>query len=229
MISVMLYRTDALRIAVKQVGVKEQPAGSNRGPMVDKYQDADGLTNPNYGYPWCASFVNWCFLRADRPLRELALSASVGNLLAEARKRGWAHNGTPRPGDLVCFDWNTLNGPGHGDWPDHIGFVRRVIDANTYECVEGNTAVGDDSNGGQVMVRTRKRSMVEGFIRVPGGYTYQSRYRLVIDKRGVSPRPVNGLRLFGTLRRLPGLVKALVNGESVKVVRYRVRIELPKA
>ena len=49
-----------VREARSQVGVMEQPLGSNRGPQVDQYLLRVGL-NPTAGsYPWCAAFVDWC-------------------------------------------------------------------------------------------------------------------------------------------------------------------------
>lgn len=201
----MTYRELALRKAITQLGVKESPAGSNRGPMVDKYQEADSLTSPDHGYAWCASFVNWCFKVVGRPLTELGRSASVGSLLSNARKRGWVHN-TPMRGDLICFDWNTLDGPGHGDWPDHIGFVERVS-GSTLTTIEGNTSLGNDSNGGQVMRRTRDISMAEAFIRVPGKPLV--RYEI---------RTKNGDVLLKTSAFAPGLV-----GEKARVARLIAR------
>lgn len=50
-----------LRVAAEQVGQQEKPKGSNRGPMVDEYLKAVGLTP---GYAWCAAFVYWCYQQA---------------------------------------------------------------------------------------------------------------------------------------------------------------------
>ena len=50
----------ALRYAQSQVGQREQPKGSNRGPMVDKYLASVGLQP---GYAWCQAFVYWCYLQ----------------------------------------------------------------------------------------------------------------------------------------------------------------------
>lgn len=206
-----------------QVGQKEQPAGSNRGPMVDKYQEADGLTNPNYGYAWCASFINWCYKRAGRSLKELGISASVGVLLSKARSLGWVHN-DPRVDSLVCYDWDTLTGPGKHDWPDHIGIVISVGTGGNFKAVEGNTAIGNDSNGGQVMVRDRHISQVEGFIRVPGGYEILRRYRIERDGKSVAI-----LGLVRTIARVTRILRDLTRGHNVKVTRIGTRKELPNA
>ena len=54
-------------------------------------------------------------------------------------------------GDLVFFDWN-LDGRF-----DHVGMFLEFNDNNfTFNTVEGNTSMTNQSNGGQVMIRTRK-------------------------------------------------------------------------
>jgi hypothetical protein len=207
----MLYRQRALKIALGQVGVRESPAGSNSGAKVRQYQAATSLRSPETGY-----------LKAGRPLVELNRSASVGELLSLARKRGWAHNHTPKPGDIICFDWNTLNGPGRGDWPDHVGIVKRVLPGGVLHCVEGNTAVGNDSNGGSVMVRTDRRiSMAEGFIRVPG----RERYRFELWIRGklaAKSRPYTGSGA-SRFKRFYGSVSDRVSASARRGIRSVIR------
>ena len=50
--------------------------------------------------------------------------------------------------------------------PEHIGIVEKSLGGGQFHCIEGNTAVGNDSNGGQVMRRLRYVSQVNGFGRV---------------------------------------------------------------
>ena len=59
---------------------------------------------------------------------------------------------TPIPGDVVCYDWEAdgVN--------DHVGlFEKWVSGTQDFSCLEGNTSGADNSNGGQVMRRTRSR------------------------------------------------------------------------
>jgi hypothetical protein len=209
----MTYRERALQIAISQIGVCEHPADSNSGDKVRQYQAATALGGT--GWPWCAAFVNWCFREAGLPLDKLNRSASVGELLALARKLGWVVS-TPRAGDIVCFDWNTLNGPGHGDWPDHVGIVRRVFSGGRFEAVEGNTAVGNNSNGGKVMSRAdRSMAMVEGFIRVPG----EIPPRFVVKAGGkVRHKSVTGAWLASHGTRLSALARKF-KGVSIRKKR----------
>lgn len=62
----------SLILAMTQVGVMEDPPGSNRGPKVDEYLRSVGLDPEDGSYPWCAAFVYWVF-------QEAASSAEVNN------------------------------------------------------------------------------------------------------------------------------------------------------
>jgi hypothetical protein len=55
----------ALQIAAREIGVMENPLGSNRGPRVDEYLQYVGLNPAAGSYPWCAAFASWCFGQAS--------------------------------------------------------------------------------------------------------------------------------------------------------------------
>jgi hypothetical protein len=79
---------------------------------------------------------------------------------ARAGANGLAITHDPKPGDVVCYDWD-------GDGvADHTGLFDHWNGGNDFVAVEGNTALGNDSNGGQVMERTRHRSNVQAFVHV---------------------------------------------------------------
>lgn len=65
-VSPLVKRT--LVVAAMQVGVTEEPPGSNSGPMVDEYLKSVGLNPAEDSYPWCAAFVHWVFQRAAKDL-----------------------------------------------------------------------------------------------------------------------------------------------------------------
>lgn len=145
-------------MAAREVGTHEV-GFHNRGKRVDEYQRADNL--PGVGYSWCMSFVQWCYKMVYHPLPDL--TASVGNFLGYARKVGWV---TSRPlrGDLVCFNFDADN------WPDHVGFVARVLPLGLIRTIEGNTSPGtggSQADGGGVYRRLRSRRRCV-FVRVPG-------------------------------------------------------------
>ncbi len=84
--------------------------------------------------------------------------AYVPTLAAWLRATGRVATGPPRPGDIAVYDWD-------GGVPDHVGIVIRRT-AGGIDTVEGNTAIGNDSDGGEVMRRHRSLSSVSVFGRL---------------------------------------------------------------
>jgi CHAP domain-containing protein len=149
-------RVKALAQAKLYVGVKEHPAGSNRGAHIDRWERwANGIT----GYPWCAAFVCGMVREVSGLIVPEPRRASVGFLEQWAAGIGELLKPAtlPRPGDLVCYRFDS------DDWPDHIGFVDKALAATwrgsyfygSIRAIEGNTSAEDDANGGEVEVRYR--------------------------------------------------------------------------
>jgi hypothetical protein len=131
--------------AVTQIGVSESPAGSNQV----KYSDWYGMVGP-----WCAMFVTWCYAQVggnDSFDRNAARYAYVPYIVSDARngRYGLSVTGTPAEGDLVCYDWAW-----DGEY-DHVGVFEEWTSGHVFTAVEGNTSTSDNSNGGQVMRRSR--------------------------------------------------------------------------
>lgn len=144
----MATAEELLAIARAELGTKESPAGSNRV----KYAGWYGLQ----GQPWCMMFVMWVFAYAGVALP--ARTASCGALMRAAQAAGmWVTSGY-RPGDVVIYDFPV------GAATDHCGIVETATDA-TVMAIEGNTALGNDSDGGEVMRRTRTTRQVVGAVR----------------------------------------------------------------
>jgi len=150
-------RVVALNRAITQIGTKENPPDSNQC----EYSNWYGMIGP-----WCAMFVTWSFeTGGDSPsFAKGSYYAYVPYVVADARnkKRGLSTTDDPIPGDLVCFDWDW-----NGEY-DHIGIFEKWVDGRTaFSCIEGNTSGSNNSNGGEVMRRTRYRnSQGTVFVRV---------------------------------------------------------------
>ncbi len=136
-----------LDTAIGEIGITEVPANSNR----TKYGHWFGMN----GLAWCGIFVSWCYAHSGVQLPNIGYSygyAGCQTAVEYFRK----HNKIvkdPRPGDIVFFDWNK-----DGRY-DHTGIFEEFIPGYAYfTCIEGNTALGNDSNGGKVMRRTRSVS-----------------------------------------------------------------------
>lgn len=128
-------RQRLLRLIAAEVGVHEQPLGSNKGPRVDWYRKATTLwPSAQYGWPWCAAFVVRMALEAGYPIPRKMQTASVAVFIEEARKLGLTRKGPARAGDPL-----ELLGPGV-----HIGFKVEGSGAT----IEGNTTP-DGKSGSQ--------------------------------------------------------------------------------
>ena len=144
----MRTRDDVLKIAAWQLGVLENPAGSNR----QKYGEAYGMN----GQPWCVMFVWWVFREAGFNLRKTASCTDLSNAYKAAGQ--WVTSGY-KPGDIVMLDFT-----GKRSKTEHCGIVEKV-NGNTLTTIEGNTGTASNANGGAVMRRTRDVRFVTGACR----------------------------------------------------------------
>lgn len=145
---------EIVRIAEKEIGQGEKPLNSNK-TKYGKWFGFDGVA-------WCAMFVSWCYAQAGFPLPKIGFSkgyAGCQTAVAYFKKNKMIVE-SPKEGDIVFFDWN-----GDGRY-DHTGIFVKWLDDKTFETIEGNTAVGNDSNGGMVMRRKRNKKNVL-FVNIP--------------------------------------------------------------
>ena len=99
-----------LEIATGEIGVCEDPPGSNKGKRIGEYQRAVGIDS---GEPWCVAFVFFCFANAARVLK-------IKNPMEEADcKTGsvldlWNRARRAKGVTLVLHD-DALNDPSQGE------------------------------------------------------------------------------------------------------------------
>jgi hypothetical protein len=135
-------------IAGSQIGVVEQPRGSNRGPEVDVYIKSTGLNPADDSYPWCVCFLHWVFEQAaklkgvENPLPKTAGVIALWNLglhtEAQVVRKSDAGPKTVKPG--MVFMLNLGGGKGHA------GLVIEVR-GDHIVTIEGNTNPGGSSDG----------------------------------------------------------------------------------
>jgi hypothetical protein len=106
-----------------ELGVREVPFGSNRGPRVRQYQSSTGA----YGAAWCVSFLQWGFQQVGVP-RIANRSAGVFYCVDWARKNGLLRY-SPKPGYLAAYMWSA----------GHMGIVEEVA-AGGFMAIEGNAS-----------------------------------------------------------------------------------------
>lgn len=143
-----------IEVAELEIGTKENPINSNK-TKYGKWFKFDGVA-------WCGIFVSWCYSQAGFPLGNLGFLkgfAGCQSAYAYFKKSGEIiEAASAKSGDILLFDWN------HDGRYDHTGlFVKDNLNG-TFETIEGNTAIGNDSNGGEVMRRTRSYDLEVVFI-----------------------------------------------------------------
>jgi hypothetical protein len=140
-----------IEVAISQIGVEEEPHGSNWGDKVEEYLASVGIHFPA---SWCMAFVYWCHqkaLGANNPL------IKTGGVL-------YAWNNTdpkmkfkePKVGDIFIMDF------GHGK--GHTGIIERIEGDKLYT-IEGNTNDEGVREGYEVCRRIRITKYCKGFIR----------------------------------------------------------------
>jgi hypothetical protein len=117
-----------VQAAQTQLGVAEQPPGSNDAPAIRTYRGAL-QSDPGVG-PWCAMFVSWAAQQAGTPLGDTGGGfASVDQMWAWAQRSGHAlpAGATPQVGDIIVLN-------------QHTGLVTGVRPDGRIETIEGNTS-----------------------------------------------------------------------------------------
>ena len=148
-----------LEIAASEIGVCEDPPGSNKGKRVSEYQRAVGIDS---GEPWCVAFIFFCFACAAGELKrknpmEIS-SCKTGSVLDLWNRARRARNVV-----LLLHD-DALNDPSKvkpgmifaistGGGNGHVGLVVNVV-GNRLETIEGNTNDGGSREGIGVFRRT---------------------------------------------------------------------------
>jgi hypothetical protein len=111
-----------------EVGVAEQPPGSNDSPRIAQYRQATAGSGVG---PWCAYFTSWAARQAGVPLGDAGQGfGRVDDVYAWAQRTGKAipaGQGPPQPGDLIV-------------WDEHIGVVDSVDPNGAIHTIEGNSS-----------------------------------------------------------------------------------------
>ena len=117
-------------LAQAEVGVKEQPPGSNDSPRIAEFRTStEGAPGPG---PWCSYFTSWLAKSAGVPLGNNGQGfGRVDDVYAWAQSAGKANPAAsgqpPKPGDLII-------------WDEHMGIVESVKPDGTMTTIEGNSS-----------------------------------------------------------------------------------------
>ena len=118
-----------VNLARAEIGVTEQPPGSNDSPRISQFRQATaGAPGPG---PWCAYFVSWAAREAGVPIGDAGQGyGRVDDVWAWAERSGKAipaAGAAPQPGDLIV-------------WDEHIGIVESVGADGSIHTIEGNSS-----------------------------------------------------------------------------------------
>lgn len=162
------------RIAESKVGLKESPSGSNRGPEIQEFFDADsydpnGKAPGDSGYAWCAAFVDRIVQLAM--LEDTAVNRTVFTFARPTTPGAWdmerwslaqdnsTHTKKPPLGDILRGDIVVFTF-------SHIGIATGPPDKNgAVPTIEGNTNKAGEREGIMVMRKKRHISEIRSRIR----------------------------------------------------------------
>jgi hypothetical protein len=154
---------EALAWMAARLGETESPAGSNRCSTTKEF----GLVGP-----WCMEDVSLAFKHgANLILGEQTPPpagfwsgrgfAYVPSFEAWAHTRGFYRGArvAPAAGDVCTFSFG-------GSIAVHVAICERYVGGGQFDTLEGNTGLGNDSNGGERMRRRRYVSQLHGVYRI---------------------------------------------------------------
>lgn len=162
---------EVMRVAVTQIGILEDPLGSNRGPEVDGYLRGVGLNPADGSFAWCVAFKHFCYktaaatlgmqnphIKTPGVLDHWNRAASKARVVRLTSAKAVANPALISPGSLFIIS----TGGGSG----HTGIVLAVENGRLVT-VEGNTTLVSGSREGIGVFRrdVRKVSTInKGFI-----------------------------------------------------------------
>jgi hypothetical protein len=140
-------RTNIIARALRYVGIREVPSGSNRTPFGVKF----GMN----GVAWCQIF-DWIVLHECGAATPKTASTMAQVAYARAHKLWHAGLAGIQPGDSIYFHWSSSSRP--KSQPDHVEIVRALISGGVQD-------VGGNVSDGVTIVN--RRANILGYIRWP--------------------------------------------------------------
>jgi peptidoglycan hydrolase-like protein with peptidoglycan-binding domain len=125
-------REKALAEMKKFVGLQEHPAGSNAVPEINGWWGGGNVA-------WCARCVSKAYIVAGSTAFVRGRNYQyVPTIVADARagRNGLTVTVDPKPGDLVCYDWDGSN---FGTGDNHVGMFLSGT-ATKFKTIEGNVS-----------------------------------------------------------------------------------------
>lgn len=149
------------------LGLTESPPNTNNTPF--------GQWFGENGVAWCNIFLSYCFQQSSAielcqgfhgpGVKPGKGCAYVPTTLAWLKAKNLLVDRTAiKPGDIIIHAWDHI-------YPAHISLACGHSDGVSFPSLEGNTSISSDSNGGEVLLRTRSMSNVFAVGRIPAPIT----------------------------------------------------------
>lgn len=138
----MTTAADAITVAAAQLGVHEDPAGSNEVAYNTWWVQQFGGQR---AVAWCLRWCTWVLWHAGL---QSVVAQGTRDFARRARAAGRLTR-TPSVGAIV------LMFAGHKPGTGHAGLVEKIINATTFQTLEGNTDEKGGRTGGKVMRKIR--------------------------------------------------------------------------
>lgn len=120
---------------------RNEAAGTHKA-IIDVYNNHKPLARGykvKYTDAWCATFVSAVAIKCG--LTDIIpTECGCGQMIALFKALGeWDErdNRTPKPGDVIFYDWDDSGAGDNTGWPDHVGIVESVNGGNI-TVIEGN-------------------------------------------------------------------------------------------
>ena len=116
--------------------------GTDKRKIIDLYNSYKPLAQGyavKYTDSWCDTTVSACFIKNNAVKLIGGTECGVERHIQLFKKAGiWNEDGriTPRPGDIICYNWDDSTQPNDG-FADHIGIVEKM-EGNQITVIEGN-------------------------------------------------------------------------------------------
>lgn len=153
---------DLIDILTPEIGTKESPPNSNNVKYNTWFY---GKEVSGKDYSWCMVLISWGLFQIGKPL--VKIKDASGKIVTFGYTRGAAGCSTALQAfkqlgwiipieqadrnDIIFYDWD-----GNGAY-DHVETFKQKLGTNSFETIGGNTGIGNDSNGGEVMLRPDRK------------------------------------------------------------------------
>ena len=129
-------------VALAQSWLGKRESNGTHKSIIDVYNAHKPLArgySVKYTDAWCATFVSAAAIKTGCT-DIIPLECSCEHMIELFKKLGsWDENDarTPKPGDIIFYDWDDSGSGDNKGWSDHVGIVEKVS-GTTITIIEGN-------------------------------------------------------------------------------------------